>query len=368
MSNTDTVKEPLLKMSKRPGISFPKSCLIRFIAVILGLIVCAVFITVITKLNPVEVYSGIINGAIGTGRRSWVTVRETLVLLLVALGLTPAFKMRFWNIGAEGQVLVGGIASAALMIYIGDKIPNALLLILIFIVSMLSGMLWGIVPAIFKAYFNTNETLFTLMLNYVAIQLVSFCIVFWENPVGSNSVGVINAASSAGWFPQVFGLTYGLNVILVLVLTIGMYIYLRYTKHGYEIAVVGESENTARYAGISVKKVVVRTMALSGAICGLAGALVVSGASHTISTSIAGGRGFTAIIVAWMSKLNPFTMILVSFFLFFMQEGTIQIAADYGLNESSSDIITGILLFFLIGCEFFINYRVSFRRNHKEQA
>ncbi|MCR5388245.1 MAG: ABC transporter permease [Lachnospiraceae bacterium] len=366
MTTTENVKEPLFKMSKRHTISFPKRWLIRLIAVVLGLIVCAIFITVITKLNPVEVYKGIINGAVGTGRRAWVTVREMLVLLLVSLGLTPAFKMRFWNIGAEGQVLVGGIASAALMIYVGDKLPNAALLILIFVVSMLAGLIWGVVPAIFKAYFNTNETLFTLMLNYVAIQLVSYCIVFWENPVGSNSVGVINSATSAGWFPEVFGLTYGLNVILVLVITVGMYIYLRFTKHGYEIAVVGESENTARYAGISVKGVIIRTMALSGAICGLAGALVVSGASHTISTTISGGRGFTAIIVAWMSKLNPFAMIIVSFFLCFMQEGTMQIAADYGLNESSSDIITGILLFFLIGCEFFINYKVSFRKNHKE--
>ena len=218
----------------------------------------------------------------------------------------------------------------------------------------------------FKAYFNTNETLFTLMLNYVAMQLVTFAIVFWENPSGSNTVGIINAAGQKGWFPSVFGNMYGLNVIVVLVITLGMYVYMKYSKQGYEIAVVGESQNTARYAGINVKKVIIRTMMISGAICGLSGCLIVSGASHTISTSTAGGRGFTAIIVAWMSKFNPFAMILVSAFLVFMQQGSIQIASQFGLNENASDIITGILLFFLIGCEFFINYRLEWKKNHKE--
>ena len=172
--------------------------------------------------------------------------------------------------------------------------------------------------------------------------------------------------SEPGWFPSVFGNMYGLNVIVVLVITLGMYVYMKYSKQGYEIAVVGESQNTARYAGINVKKVIIRTMMISGAICGLSGCLIVSGASHTISTSTAGGRGFTAIIVAWMSKFNPFAMILVSAFLVFMQQGSIQIASQFGLNENASDIITGILLFFLIGCEFFINYRLEWKKNHKE--
>lgn len=358
-------REPFVRMTKRDTISRGKAWSIRAIAVLMSLIVAAVVIVAITKQNPIQVYLGIIDGAVGTNRRVWVTIRETVVLLCIAIGLTPAFKMRFWNIGAEGQILMGGIATAALMIYAGDAMPNGLLLVVIFIASALSGMIWGVIPAIFKAHFNTNETLFTLMLNYVAMQLVTFCIVFWENPAGSNTVGVIGAAGQKGWFPQVFGTTYGLNVILVAVLTVGVHIYMKYSKHGYEIAVVGESQNTARYAGIDVKKVIIRTMMISGAVCGFAGALIVSGASHTISTSTAGGRGFTAIIVAWMSKFNPFAMVLVSLFLVFMQQGSIQIASQFGLNENASDIITGILLFFLIGCEFFINYRLEFRKNHK---
>lgn len=359
-------KEPLVHIVKRDTISKKKALAIRLIAVVLSLIVCALVIVAITRQNPINVYLGIIDGAIGSKRRIWVTIRDSLILLIIAIGLTPAFKMKFWNIGAEGQVLLGGIATAAVMIYFGDSLPNWLLLLVIFAASAVAGMLWGLLPAFFKAYYNTNETLFTLMLNYVAMQLVTFCIVFWENPTGSNTVGIINSASQKGWFPDVFGTAYGLNIIIVLTLTIGMYIYMKYSKHGYEIAVVGESQFTAKYAGIHVKKVIIRTMMISGAICGLAGSIIVSGASHTISTSTADGRGFTAIIVAWMSKFNPFTMIIVSVFLVFMQQGAVQIASQYGLNENASDIITGIILFFLIGCEFFINYHLDFRKRNRE--
>ncbi|WP_099468630.1 ABC transporter permease [Konateibacter massiliensis] len=358
-------KEPMVRMVKRDTISTAKAWSIRLIAVLLALIVAALVIVGITGQNPIQIYLGIIDGAVGSNRRLWVTIREILVMLCIAIGLTPAFKMKFWNIGAEGQILMGGTAAAALMIFFGGKLPNAVLLIVIIVASAVAGLIWGVIPAFFKAYFNTNETLFTLMLNYVAMQIVTFCIVFWENPAGSNTVGIINSATKAGWFPSLFGNAYGLNVVLVLLLTIGIAIYMKYSKHGYEISVVGESEFTAEYAGIKVKKVILRTMMLSGAICGFVGCLIVSGASHTISTSTAGGRGFTAIIVAWMSKFNPAAMVLVSALLIFMQQGSIQIASQFGLNENASDIITGIIIFFLIGCEFFINYQLEFRRKGK---
>ena len=360
--NMISKKEPFARMIKRDHISAKKAWAIRLAAAALSLIVVAIVIVFITKQNPIQVYLGIIDGAVGSSRRIWVTIREMMVLLCIAVGLTPAFKMKFWNIGAEGQILMGGTATAAMMIYFGDKMPNGVLLLVIFITSALAGMVWGVLPAIFKAYFNTNETLFTLMLNYVAMQIVTFCIVFWENPSGSNTVGIINAATRKGWFPTIFGNAYTLNVILVLAITALISVYMKYSKQGYEISVVGESQNTARYAGIDVKKVIIRTMLISGAVCGIAGSIIVSGASHTISTSTAGGRGFTAIIVAWMSKFNPWAMILVSGFLVFMQQGSIQIASQYGLNENASDIITGIILFFLIGCEFFINYKLEFRK------
>lgn len=357
-------KEPFLKMSKRESISFGKSLLIRFIALVLALLVCAGVIFALVRMNPIEVYKAIFEGALGSGRRVWITIRDTMVLLCIAIGLGPAFKMRFWNIGAEGQVLMGGAAAAALMIYGGNALPGPVLLIAMFAASAAAGMIWGMIPAAFKAHWNTNETLFTLMLNYIAMQVVTYCIVYWENPKGSNSVGIINQKTRAGWLPELFGQKYGWNVVIVLVLTVVMFIYLKYSKQGYEIAVVGESENTARYAGINVKNVILRTMAISGAICGIAGFVIVSGASHTISTATADGRGFTAIIVAWLSKFNTFIMIAVAFGIVFMEQGAVQIATQFGLNENASDVILGIILFFLIGAEFFINYKVE--RNKKK--
>lgn len=348
-----------IRLSKKEPLPLWKSLLIRLGAIFLSLIVCALVIISVTDLNPFEVFAGIIDGALGSNRRIWVTIRDTLVLLLVAVALIPAFKMRFWNIGAEGQLLMGAFASAALMIYC-EKLPNGILLPLIMLASCLAGLIWGLIPAYFKAKYNTNETLFTLMMNYIAAQLISFSIVFWENPAGSNSVGIINPISSKGWFPMLFGQRYGLNLLLVILVTVFVSFYLKYSKHGYEINVVGESWNTARYAGINVKKVIIRTMALSGAICGLAGCLVVSGASHTISTSLGEGRGFTAIIVAWMSNFNTLAMVAISLLLCTMGNGAIQIASQFGLNENVSDILTGIIIFFLIGSEFFIRYRLNF--------
>jgi simple sugar transport system permease protein len=200
------------------------------------------------------------------------------------------------------------------------------------------------------------------MLNYVAIQITSYFVAIWENPPGSNTVGIINQGTRYGWFPSLFGRQYLLNVLIVLALTVAMYLYLKYTKQGYEIAVVGESENTARYAGISVARVYVRTLLISGAICGLSGFIAVAGASHTISTSTAGGRGFTAIIVAWLAKFNTLTMILVALLLVFLEKGAIEIASCYQLNDYASEMITGIILFFILGSEFFINYKLIFRK------
>ena len=350
-------REPLARIAKRDAMPALLSWGIR---------VSAVVIYSITKMNPLKVYGAMLEGAFGSQRKIWITVRDTMSLLCIGVALAPAFKMRFWNIGAEGQVLAGGIATAACMIYLGDVLPTYALFIVMIVSSCLAGALWGVIPALFKSRWGTNETLFTLMMNYVAIQITSYCVALWENPYGSNYVGIINPQTKAGWFPAVFGKQYMLNVIIVLTLAVGMFIYLRSTKHGYEISVVGQSENTARYAGINVGKVFVRTMLISGAVAGLTGFIAVSGSSHTISVNTAGGRGFTAIIVAWMAKFNTLTMALISLLLIFLEKGANEIASNFGLNDFASQIITGIILFFIIGSEFFINYRIVWRKKNRE--
>ena len=283
------------------------------------------------------------------------------------MALTPAFKMKFWNIGGEGQVLIGGLAAAACMICLGDKIPNALLIVCMIIASIAAGAVWGFIPAFFKSKWNTNETLSTLMMNYIATQLVAFFTIVWEVPKGSGKIGIINQNTNSGWLPQIFGSKYLLSILVAVVITIFMYIYLQYSKHGYEITVVGESENTAKYVGIKVEKVIIRTMVLSGAICGLVGLLLVGGINHTVTTTIAGGQGFTAVLVSWMSKFNPLVMVFSSFLIIFMDRGASEISTNFGLNHSYADILTGIILFFIIGCEFFITYRLQFRKKAEKE-
>ena len=362
-SNHHHSHEPLLRIAKRENMPLWAKWLIRVGAVIVALLLSGLFILSVTGLNPVKVYQAMYEGALGTSRKMWFTIRDTMMLLCISIGLAPAFKMKFWNIGAEGQVLVGGIATAGIMIYLGDgSISTGMLLIIMAVTSIVAGAVWGIVPAIFKARWGTNETLFTLMMNYIAIRLTAYCVALWENPFGSNSVGVINRTTKVGWFPEVFGQSFGLNVIIVLLLAVLMFIYLKFSKQGYEITVLGESENTARYAGMKPAKVIIRTMAISGAICGLAGFVAVSGASHTISTSTAGGQGFTAIIVAWLAKFNTFVMLLISFILAFLQKGAMEIASQFKLNDFAANVITGIILFCIIASEFFINYRMILRK------
>ena len=323
-------REPLFHIVKRSTVPSWAAWLIRIGAVVLALLVCAVVTVVITGQNPAEVYSAIIFGAVGSPRRIWSLLQNLAMLLCVSLAVTPAFKMKFWNIGAEGQALMGGFATAACMILFGDKLPSYLLFPVMIITSIVAGAIWAFIPAFFKAKWNTNETLFTLMMNYIATQIVAYFCYKWSNPKGSGHI-------------------------------VFMYIYLKYSKHGYELSVVGESENTARYVGINVKKVIMRTMLLSGALCGVTGLLLVSGTDHTIATNTVGGRGFTAIMVSWLAKFNPAYMILTSLLIVFFQKGAIQISTSLGLNDSFADIITGIIIFFIIGSEFFINYSVKFR-------
>ncbi|MBO4798855.1 MAG: ABC transporter permease, partial [Candidatus Methanomethylophilaceae archaeon] len=230
---------------------------------------------------------------------------------------------------------------------------------------------WGAIPAVFKAKWNTNETLFTLMMNYIAMQLVTFTIAKWV-PTGSGTLNILNADTRCGWLPAVniagTDQKYFINVLVVFILTILMYVYLKFTKQGYEIAVVGESVNTANYVGINVKKVIIRTVLISGAICGITGFLLVAGDGHTVSTGIASGNGFTAILVSWLSKFNPLIMILSSFLIVFMQRGASGIASTFNMDNSIADIITAIILFFIIGVEFFINYQIVWTSRTGKEA
>ena len=344
---------------KRDRISWQKEILIRILAVLAALLVVGLLTVIITGINPLAFYATLIDGSIGTSRRLWITLQGVAMLLCVSVALTPSFKMRFWNTGGEGQVLIGGMATAACMILLSGKVPDGLLMPIMLVSALVVGALWAAIPAIFKAKWNTNETLFTLMMNYVAMQIVSYFTLEWSVPKGSGQIGVINQPTQLGWIPKIGSNPYLINILVVLAITAFIYFYIRETKHGYELSVVGESLNTAKYIGLNVPKVMVRTLILSGAICGLAGFLLVAGADHTITASTAAGRGFTAIMVCWLAKFNPIQMIIYSGVLVFMQRGAGEISTIYTLNASYGEIVTGIIIFFIIGFEFFIRYSIQ---------
>ncbi len=356
------MKNKKFHIVKREPLPWYFNVLIRAAAIVASLLVSAVVIMLLTKKNPIEIYASMLSGAFGSSLRIWSLLQNVAILLCIALALTPAFKMKFWNCGGEGQVLIGGLATVSVMMFLGDSLPYPVLLIVMILASVAAGIIWAVIPALFKAKWNTNETLFTLMMNYIAIQLVAFFLKYF---IKSGS-GILTPMPEHG-LPVLFDMPYLLNIITIAILTVVVYIYLGKTKHGYEISVVGESENTAKYIGINVPKVIIRTLVVSGALCGIAGLLLVGGTNHTISTTTVDGRGFTAIMVSWLAKFNPAYMVLTSFLIVFLQKGAGQVSTDFRLPNALSDIITGIILFFIIGCEFFLQYKILVSKSGKEK-
>ena len=343
-----------MHISKRDTISLSKAWSIRAIAILLALIVDGIIIYAIVKMNPLKVYVSLASGAFGTSKRMWFTIRDCMILTCIAIGLAPAFKMRFWNVGAEGQMLVGGIATAFWMINFAGKMNIVMLFLCMAISAIVAGGIWGLIPGFFKAKWNTNETLFTLMMNYIAIQLTSFAVSKWENPPGSNSIGTINSKGDVkyvGWIGNMFSDGYNKDfmwtVIIVLVLAALVYLYLKYTKHGYEIAVVGDSENTARYAGIRVPRIYVRTMALSGALCGLVGMFRVYGAEHLFRDSISRDYYFEGLMVAMIARYQPLAVVFLSLFFAALKIGAQGMELAAGVPNQIYLIIQTVVIFLM---------------------
>ena len=361
-TNKKRAIEPPFHVIKRTPMPIWQSMLIRVLAVVAALLFCSILAIFLINADPIKFITTLFEGAFGSSRRLWKFAKDASVLLCIALAITPAFRMRFWNIGAEGQTLVGALAAVAVAFYGGKSLPNGLLLVLMLVAAVLAGAIWGGIPAIFKAKWQTNETLFTLMMNYVASGLVAYFLLLWT-PSGSSVLGAL----PYGHMPKLLN-EYLILIVVVIIMTVLCYVYLQHTKQGYEISVVGESENTARYIGINVNKVIVRTMLISGALCGVAGFLIVSALDHSITPTTVGGMGFTAIMVSWLAKFNPLIMIGTSSFITFLQQGSTQITTNFNIDSAFPDMVVGIVLFFIIGCEFFINYRIKFRESRKKVA
>lgn len=362
--NKKQVKEPLLRMVRRDAISSQKAWTIRGIAFLLALAAGGLLILTLGH-NPLTVYKSMVVGAWGTSTVRYETIKIAIPLLITAIGISFAFKMKFWNIGAEGQILVGAVAAGAFGLFTAHIFPKLPLVILMMVGGMMAGGLYGLLPAVCKAKWGTNETLFTLMLNYIALAFVKYLMNGPWKAEGSSFPKIAMLVSGAR-MTKVFGVHWGW--ILALILVVISFIYFTRTKQGYEIAVVGESNDTARYAGISVGKVFTRTMFISGALCGLVGMLQFAGADYTISEGTAGGVGFTAITVAWLAKMNPYGMLIVSVFIAMLERGANTIQTNFKIPASAADLLIGIILFFMLGCEFFVTYRLIPQRKEEEHA
>lgn len=359
--NTNTAHQPLFHVVKRVDLEWWKKLLIYAVAIVAALLIGALLCGVFAERNPLEMIASLFSGPFKTQRKFRVFLQDFSLLLLVSMAVVPAFRMHFWNLGANGQVLMGCLATAACMFYLGGKIPDGWLNLIMIVSAIAAGVVWAVIPAIFKACFDTNETLFTLMMNYIAEVLVAFFVSTWA----TDGSGVL-APMANGHLPMVVNQYFAVALVAV-ALTGAIAVYLRFSKHGYEIDVVGESVNTAKYIGINVKKVVIRTLILSGAVCGVAGLLLTGGINYTVNSELHGGMGFTAIMTVWLAKFNPIMIVATCFFVTFVNKGMAQVNMDFGFtDEATANIVLGIVYFCIIACDFFVNYRVVFR--HKADS
>lgn len=365
---TEKLRTPLFTISKRTDFSFKRGLLIRAIMISASLLVALIISLIIIKKPVGQILSALFRGAFLMPDK---LLLDTCLLLGFGIAVVPAFRMKYWNMGANGQVLVSALSSVVLMFYLGEwgsrsGLNNVLLILLMFASSIISSVIWAVIPAIFKAKFGTNETLFTLMMNYIAIALVSY-INFVMTKGTKESVGIVNSLHHTGWFPTLFGNDYMFSIVIIVLMTLFVTFYMTKTKHGFEAIVCGDSIKTAKYVGMNTNKITIRTLILSGILTGIIGFLYASAINHTV-TEATGGLGFTAVLLSWLSNFNPLVMALVCFFLAFLTNGTSKVSSQFRLGSNDlSNVIIGLIFFSILISEFFIRYKIRFNKRIKRQ-
>lgn len=345
----------MLKLVKREELSKTKNNIIRLTSIVLAFSLVALFLALF-GFNPMKVYGGIIKGSFGSSYALVETIVKAIPLVITSLGISVAFKMKFWNIGGEGQILIGALCST----YVGlnfSYIPKPILLTLMAVVAILGGGFWALIAAILREKFGTNETIVTLMLNYIAIKIIVFLQHGpWKDPAAMGFPKIKNFSPNAT-LPSISNLHIGfiIAIILVIVTTI----FLNHSKLGYEVSVIGESTNTALYAGINIKKSIYTAIFISGALCGITGFIQASAVSRTLSVEVAGGVGFTAIIIAWLSNLKPWVSVITSIAFAVLLQGSVYIQTAFGIPLATAQLIQATILFFVLGSDFFIKYTIK---------
>lgn len=354
----------MIKCVKRGEVNLKTNFTIRILAIVLALVVVGVFLGIL-GYNPANVFICIIKGSFGSLNRIRQTIIIAIPLLITGLGISVAFKMQFWNIGAEGQIFMGAFG-AALFALNFPSLPMPAMLLFMIVSGCLFGGLWALISGVLRVYFNTNETITTLMLNYVALKIITYLQYdAWKDKNALGFPKIANFPDNA-IFPSLFGVHIGWIIALILVVI--FYLFMKHSKMGYEVSILGESENTAKYAGINIKKTMIKAVFISGAVCGLAGVIQASAVSNTLSVEVTGGMGYTAIIVAWLSNLNaPITLVVAVLFAALL-EGGAYIQTAFGIPNAAASVMQALILFFVLGCEFFVRYKVVFNnRKSKDE-
>lgn len=356
-----------IKFEKRLAPSRMASFLVPVLSFVLALLFGALLLALVGA-NPLTTYRAMLEGAFGTPRLwangQFYNLTETLVkatpLMLTGLGVAIAFRMLFWNIGAEGQLVMGGFAAGAVALWLPGLlpfIPGWAYIPLMIVAGVLGGAIWGLIPAMLKAYLKVNEIITTLMLNYIAILWVQHLYYGpWKDPMGFGFPGTAQFPEYAR-LPRIIGRVHW-GLIFALVAAFLLWLVLYRTRWGYEIRLIGENLAAARYAGINITWNIVLVMLVSGGLAGLAGMVEVAGISYRLQQGLAVGYGFTAIIVAWLGKLNPWAVLLVAFLLAALLVGGDQLQISMGLPASIALVLQGAILFFMLGGEIFTRYRL----------
>jgi ABC-type uncharacterized transport system permease subunit len=347
----------MIKVVKRTQMSAGKRALLQLLSIVLALVLTGLLLLLL-KYNSIAVYREMFYGALGSLYRVQQTINKMIPLLIMGLGLSVCFRSQFMNIGSEGQFYMGAIGATFAIRLIGDRL-GALTLPTMMLFSFILGGLWCLLPALLKRYYGVSETLVTLLLNYIAIRIVSYLqYSVWKDPEAYGFPKIANYPTAA-LLTKVFGVHIGWIIALILVAVI--YFLLFKSKLGYEMAVMGDNLLTARYAGMNTSKILLASALIGGGLCGLSGMIQASGIERTMNDQMSSGMGFTAIIVAYMSRLNPLALVVGSFLFAVLLQGGEYIQSSLQISSDIAQILQGMILICVLSSEFFTEYKLSLR-------
>lgn len=333
--------------------------LVRAASVAVALLITVIFLFCVgkTPAQVGEVMAALFIQTFFSGYGILDVLVKAIPLIIASIGISLAFKMKLWNIGGEGQIAMGAFAAAAVALLF-PGLPGWLLMFLMAAAAMLVGGAWASIAGAPRAYLGVNETITTLMLNYVALKFLQYLVTGpWSDPVTHFPMPL--PLTEKAWLPVFPGTDLHIGVLLAIALALCYRLLMSRSGWGYEIRVVGESVKAAEYAGIDVRRNMLLVMALSGAVCGLAGMCEFAGLTHRIGTGISGNYGYTAIIIAWLARLNPWGVIAMSVFMSALLVGG-KYAQTAGISDAISVMIQGIILFFVLGFDLITQYKIRF--------